>query len=407
MNDPIPEDIAVSADDESRPKTGPDAYPFDQSDFRAWLSGLTYDSGRRGLSAPSQDCAQEKALQTILTKISPACARSSDVVDALLEMLRQLISISNDARHPFQSEVQKLIDYYEMASRDYVKGGLAALASGSFDLLPPNEAIIFVRNCLFELFEHMRGILGHAGFFDTVPGGLKKVVVVNGRYRTGSVLAVNAVVNTLKAAGESTRIVYGDFDQIDRFIECFSLGAFEGHWLILKSHNWLPRAERSNVITLYTQRNLADVAASAMRFWQRNGTPEEVADENYVAFNEAHIINELFYQKLLNEYVVDMKSTVKIDYDRFYNDKEEYIRYLAEHLDVRLGPSEIRAASAMLEPLRAKQVADSIDGEFDERTLLQRRHVSETLGAKYAGLHVLSPRMIDALRKLGAWPFER
>ena len=392
----------MAAADAASPGRG--APVLDWTAFRAWLDGAAYDAEQRCLRPPAAEFAGAREVVQIIAPLSPALGQETGVIPALGAMLRFLIAAAERQDHPLGRKFAPLIAYYDRVSRDFVKGGLAALASGSFALEPPAEGPTFVRNCYAELLSHAASLLAENGFFDTCPGGKKGVIVVNGRYRTGSTLVLNAANEILRAKGHSSRVRGADFEAVDQMIQCFDAGAYRGHWLLIKSHNWFPRAAVDGVLVLYTMRNLADVAASVVRLWHRRASPEKRADEQKVRSGEYSLLVELRTQKLLNEFATVGRPMLRIDYDTWCHDKARLVEYLAQAMNMSLTAAEIRAAAQALDPARVKAMTDAMSAECDEETQLRRLHVSETLGAKHGGLDALSPRLKDALKELGEWP---
>ncbi len=386
---------------------GPAAPSLDGAALRAWLDGAEYDAQERRLRPPAGEFSGAREVSRILGALSPTLGDERGVITALTRMLRFLIAAAERKDHPLAQKFAPLLDYYERVSRDFVTGGIAALASGAFELEPPAEGPTFVRGCYAELLSHTCSLLAEHGFFDTAPGGKKGVIVVNGRYRTGSTLVLNAANEILKVKGQSTRVRGAEFESVDRMIDCFDAGAYRGHWLLIKAHNWLPREARDGVLVLYTMRNLADVAASVVRLWQRRASPEKRADEQRVRSGEYSIVVELRTQKLLNDFATVGRPMLRIDYDTWCHDKTLLIEHLAGAMNMTLTAAEARQAAHEIDTAHVKEMTDAMTAECDDGTQLRRLHVSETLGAKHGGLDALSPRLRDALKELGEWPSGR
>jgi tetratricopeptide (TPR) repeat protein len=387
------------------PSPEPSSEAFDKAGFKAWIDLISYDQEKGRLKSPPIPFDGAAGVNRVLAALRDDCARQGDLLSNLLYTIGILPDLVAQKAHVLHPRLIEPVDLHERIVGVRLHCDLVRFASGRFSIEAGSGDLRFARDVIYELFVHLRERLWREGFLDVIPGAQrKKAVVVNGRYRTGSTRVFNAVMAVLDAAGQPYKTLGRDFGRVDMALDCFKAGAYDGYWLLVKSHNWIPCAADDDVITFYTVRNLSDVAASAWRLWDRSGSPEEASDPTNRRMQGATLIAELGFQKLLNGYVARQAPMITLDYDRYIADERGLIGDIAAILRLPLTPERLEAAAREIAPEYAKAVSDTMDEAEHPTKRLVRRHISETLGAKHAGLHVLPSWVIRYLRAIGEWP---
>lgn len=368
-----------------------------------WLEGVTLDSANGRLNCPSMEFAHAQVLREFFLPFAPDLWGAVTSLDLLLAMLRYLISATS-ADHPLSGEFYGLVSHYEFEARIRTRQGLRGIAEGRYEPIS-RDAPFVLPVILCEILRAFIHLMKVHGFTDVQDGGTKKVVIVHGRYRTGSTRVFSAVRAILELAGESYSVVGADFGDVDKYIRCFEYGAYSGKWLLIKTHNWLPASKTCAVVPIYTQRHLADVAASGHALWRRTGNDEDVSNLNYASNNDSLIISEVGFQKFLNDYVMPMVPTEIVRYEEYYQNEPALVQRLLGVLGVPLDEEAVRVAAKLIEPELVKKKTDSMGpDEEDLQSLLRSKHISDSLGKPRGQLNVLSNAVRTYLMAIREWP---
>ena len=370
-----------------------------------WLADCDYDPQAGRLIESRRVCTEAAKIARTLAAFAPGLRPPERLLDQLFAFIPAAKLAAARPGYSLAGRVRAMVDHFEREAANYLDGGLDSLGAGEVSLYRQDN-VWFVRGALFEIYNNIRAFLEEAGFFDTIAGPRKKVVVVHGRYRTGSTLVYNAIMHVLETAGESVRAIGSDWERLDRFIDHFREGAYSGRWLLLKSHNWLPRAASDDVVAIHTRRNLADVAASLMGLWERNGKLRTIFNTEARRRNSIGILAEVEFQKLINDFAVDDRKTNVIDYDLYRENLPRLVVLLADLLKVQLPPGGIEEVVRAIDPERTRIRLHAMPGNFDEKTQLRKRHLSEALGRTGGLLHTLPGEVREGLKRLNEWPLD-
>lgn len=370
--------------------------------LNSWLSGVEFDPAASTFRAPREEFVYASEIRNIMSLIAVAPDPGVTTFSMLLSMLKYVVENAR-SDHPLASELSEFVEHYEFEARTRTRFGLGGISEQRYQ--PISEAPFFVPIVLGEVFQNLVTLMQEFGFFNSTVGPRKQVIVVHGRYRTGSTRTLGALRSILQLAEQAYVVIASDFRQVDKHIACFKRGAYAGKWLLIKSHNWMPIKADPEVRTFYTKRNLADVAASAISLWRRTGEPADAANLDYMNNNTDQIINEIGLQKILNDYVVPSLATEIIQYEDYHNRESDLIQNLADTLGLCLDEEGVRVAAKQIDPRFVKNYTDKMSLDYEDMTtLLRARHIGATLGAPCAQLDLLPQKLIEYLKAIDEWP---
>lgn len=221
------------------------------------------------------------------------------------------------------------------------------------------------------------------------------VVVINGWYRTGSTKCFHAAIRLLEEAGFPVRREGMDFAAVDNTI-ADHLKNGKG-WLVIKSHNWMPRYRNDSVVVLHTIRDPADVVRSgylkAERKAQETGIPFTDKQKHQQAVHMAPrlcwYLMDLHYMR----HVIPMHS---ISYEEFYGRDIEFVTHLADLFGVTLSAEKVRLVADEINVDRVKAETEAMEEAIDPATHLRKRHISDAMGVPNGSLDDL-PEMLQNL----------
>ncbi len=370
-----------------------------------WLADCQYDPASHWFIPSTLPCPDIPVMRRVLEIYDPEVTHGHDPLDLLAAFIEASRRAAVRSNYSLGERVRSMLAHFDREAGNYVSGGLEALGAKRADLFDPRN-LWFVRGALIEIYANVKAFLEESGFLDTVDGPKKKVIIVHGRYRTGSTLVYNAIRGLLEAAGESVRSRGSDWAHVDRLIKDFQDGAYSGHWLLLKTHNWFPRQHSADVIPIFTRRNLADVAASSLGLWERNAKIRTLANTRARHFNALGIITEVENQKFLNDFVASDERTHVIDYELYRENIGGLVSNLGDLLGVGLTEKDIKKVSLAIDPERTWTRVSAMAEKVEETTLLRQTHLGDSMGRVGGLLHTL-PRIVrERLRALGEWQFD-
>ena len=326
-----------------------------------------------------------------------AAGDATDHAAAILRAARRIAT--GEAPHPLAAMVKTQFDYHNHHIARINGMGLAALFAPF--ACPPERrmaAEAAFKTSLFEFMRHIDAVFRENEILPLPRAGADcRVAVVNGMYRTGSTKAFLATQAVARAAGLDYVVRSTGLSGVDRLIECGRWGACRGKWLLIKSHHWMPLREFADTAVFYTRRNIADAIASA---WRRHKTDDELNNKWWEEFLE----HRMLFHKYTDDYCAPRYPLIEVDYDEYYGKDRELIQLFARHMGVALDEAALDVATGLIEVNRIKTFADNLQRAGDPGTLIQKYHVSETLGVPGGNLSHLPPSLIAHLRAMGEWP---
>ena len=304
------------------------------------------------------------------------------------------------ATHPFAAFIGDQVRYFEPHIRHATGADLVRVFE-PFAAAHPGQALDTIRTVLAEF---LRNIATRLAEHDLLPlpraaGGADcRIVVVNGLHRTGSTRVFLALQALAQAAWQPYVVRHASMRDVDILIDCALWGAFRGRWLLIKSHVWMPVREqdRQAAKVFYSKRSVADTTASTVQLSTKHNSPPEE--------NANGLINQIIYQQFIDRYCAAAHPLINVQYEEFYRRDAALISFVAEKLGIALDPEALAAAAAAIDVDRIKAIADAMLVAGSDDTMIQRFHVSDTLGKPFAALHLLPEAAVTYLKLLGEWP---
>ncbi|HWE72288.1 MAG TPA: hypothetical protein VG328_03950 [Stellaceae bacterium] len=419
---------------------------LDAEAYSRWIGGLTLERQ----SVPdlfqvvvAEDAGQAQALAQLCEALERRPLREALPASQMLERILtscKAIAVGR-APHVAGDIIKEHFLYHDRIVAELNGRGL----SGVFEAFRLRVGICETEQrlsvCLFELIAHVAAGLAHFGMLGQDPSAQAKVFIVNGFYRSGSTKVFLAGQAILRATGRPYATHGLDLQDVDRFLDQIDGGAFPGEWHLIKTHQWMPRIERDNVLVFFTRRNLPDVAASHLRRALVDGEKKAKADlrqlrlertltrkrtdeydrmparsVNDPAFRRRKIermykaedaaagtINLIRLHQFINDYVLPKYALHIIDYDDYAGRDEALIGFLAEKMQLTLSSEQLREAGNFINVERIKAISDALVGPGDAETMIQSHHISATLGRPGGGLSELPRSVIDELKHFGLW----
>lgn len=364
--------------------------------------------GRQVRLEVEEDQTAAKALAQVYTALTRERASATSCRGLLALCLAATADIGARRReHPMASFIAEQFRAFDAHMRHYNGAGLTALDEPFQLTAAPDVALSVVRASVTELLGNIAGVLATEHLFPIQPpdpAHPPRVLVVNGLHRTGSTRAFLAAQAILTATGRTYRTASHGYDGVDTLIERALWGTAGGAWVLIKTHTWMPRVPRDDVLVVYTRRNLADVAASRVRHMLRSS-----GKRNGSELSSAEIgleLSRIDHAMMMEKYAVAHYALTIVDYDEYFGNDRKLLALMADKMRIDITDAELAEAARFIAIDRVKDIGDKLTVAGDPKTFIQRYHVSDTLGRPGAGLAVLPEPIVARLRALGQWPAE-